>query len=56
MIYYKKEAYMKCKTTVPFQVFDNSSPKERDEFINSFEEVKVDDFREVFILTKGGAI
>jgi len=43
---------MKCKTIVPFQVFDNSAPQERDEFISAFDQVMVDDIHEVFVLRK----
>jgi hypothetical protein len=40
------------KVIIPFQVMENARPTERDKFINNFDSIRVEDKREVFILTK----
>ena len=40
------------KAIIPFQVMENASETERDNFINSFESIKINDKSEHFILTK----
>jgi hypothetical protein len=40
------------KVIIPFRIMENAVPEDRDKFINTFEDIRVDDKRDVFILKR----